>query len=128
MQVKPAFENFKILEQYSILSDDTNNEMCLTLFEVKLKDPHSQIIIESTYKMWTVVGKKQEQWGNKAISYSDAAFWRSSNKNRKLYSGIINNIKIVEKLDGNHHLFVTKYPIQENEVGIRTKFEISRTT
>ena len=44
MQVKPRFETYKILEQYPILTDDTGNEMCLTLLEVKLPSDEDEIM------------------------------------------------------------------------------------
>jgi hypothetical protein len=125
MQVKPRFEYFKILEQYFILKDDTNNDMCLTLFEVKLPDSTTEII-ESSYKFWAIVGKTQVSWGNKSsdktpISYDNNAYWRSKER-KNLFKGEINGFLIEEEIRGFHNMFLTKFPPDEKEFGLKTAF------
>ena len=117
MQVKPRFETYKILEQYPILTDDTGNEMCLTLLEVKLPSDEDEIM-ESTYKFWTVIGKKQEQYNNKAVGYENIAFWKA--KTKHLFKDIVHGFTIEEKEDGVHCVF-------DVEKGLRTFFKINRT-
>lgn len=115
MQVKPRFEVYKIIEQYTFLKDDTNNEICLTLLEVKL--PNSKMeVIESSYKFWTVIGKNQQIWNNKSVSYESVAYWKSSNK--VLFKDIVNGFLVEEKENGTHNLF--------SQSGARTTFTINR--
>ena len=66
MQVRPRFETFKIIEQYPFLKDDTNNEMCLTLMEVKLTSNRLEII-DTPYRFWCCIGNRQEQEVSEAI-------------------------------------------------------------
>lgn len=70
MQVKPRFDNYKILEQNPIFKDDTGAELCLTHFSAKISGDES-IIVDSNYTFWTVVSKSSYTWNNKAVSYSD---------------------------------------------------------
>ena len=118
MQVKPRFETFKIIEQYPFIKDDTGNEMCLTLLEVKLPSDEDEII-ESTYTFWTVIGKNQHQWNNKAISYESVAFWKDKTKD-KLFNGIVQGFIIEEKEAGEHKF------IDNNNLGLKTVFKIKR--
>lgn len=120
MQVKPRFESFKILEQYSILKDDTGSEICLTLFEVMLPS-NIYTFTESSYLFWEVVGKNQEQWNNKSVSYSNIAFWKKKQEH-KYFNKTIKGFKIEEIEDGSHFLFGD---YKDNE-SLRTKFIISR--
>lgn len=117
MQVKPRFETYKILEQYPLIKDDTGNEMCLTLLEAKLPSS-DDVIVESTYKFWSVIGKNQQQWNNKAVSYSSVAFWKTKTKD-KLFKSVIRGFIIEEKEDGEHRLI-------DNNPGLRTVFKIKR--
>lgn len=118
MQVKPRFETFKIIEQYPFLKDDTGNEMCLTLLEVKLPSNEREVI-ESTYKFWTVIGKNQYQWNNKAVSYESVAFWKVKTKD-KLFNDIIHGFTIEEIEYGSHLLF------DNDNYGLRTIFKIKK--
>jgi hypothetical protein len=129
MQVKPRFEFFKIIEQYFILKDDTNNDICLTLLEVKLHDSKFEIM-ESTYKFWTIVGKTQISWGNKnsdktPISYDETAYWKSKERNN-LFKGEIHGFFIEEIKNGFHNMFLTKFPPDEQEFGLRTQFNFKK--
>ena len=117
MQVRPRFETFKIIEQYPFLKDDTNNEICLTLMEVKLPSNRLELI-ETPYRFWCCIGSRQEQWNNKAISYQSVAYWRDK-KRDKLFKGNINGFKIEEIEDGEHRLF-------DNNYGLRTTFIIKQ--
>lgn len=117
MQVKPRFETFKILEQYPFIKDDTGNEICLTLLEVKLPSNEDEVM-ESAYKFWTVIGKNQYQWNNKAVSYESVAFWKVKTK-EKLFKGIVQGFTIEEKEAGEHKIF-------DNNSGLRTVFLINR--
>lgn len=121
MQVKPRFDNYKFLEQFPIIKDDTGNELCLSLIEAKLPNTNSEFVI-SYYKYWTVVGKKQDKWGNGAISYSDIAYWKE--KNKKLLKIEINGFLIEEIDAGLHHIFCAGIPKNENDFGQRTSFII----
>ncbi len=116
MQVKPRFETYKILEQYTVLKDDTGNELCLSLLEVKLPSTEDEII-DSTYKFWTVIGKIQKTWGNKAISYESFAFYKDPNK-KNLFKGIVNGFIVEEKEFGQHY-------VDDVNVGLKTKFIIT---
>lgn len=118
MQVKPRFETFKILEQYPFLKDDTGNEMCLTLLEVKLPSDEDEVM-ESAYKFWTVIGKNQHQWNNKAVSYESVAFWKAKTKD-KLFKDIVQGFTIEEKEAGEHRF------IDKDNSGLRTVFKINR--
>jgi hypothetical protein len=118
MQVKPRFEMFKILEQYPFLKDDTGNEMCLTLLEVKLQSDECEVM-ESTYKFWTIIGKNQYQWNNKAVSYESVAFWKVKKKD-KLFKDTVQGFTIEEKEDGEHRF------IDKDNLGLRTVFKINR--
>ena len=120
MQVKPRFETFKILEEYPFMKDDLGNVMCLTLLEVKLPTDESEII-ETTYKYWCIAGKKQEQWGNKSISYSSIAFWKAKKKD-KLFKDVVNEFTIEEVECGEHTMF------DNADFGLRTTFKIKRVT
>lgn len=115
MQVKPRFEHYSIIEQHPIVKDDTGNDMCLTLFEVKLNSSEDQLI-NSTYTFWTVVGHRKVVWNNKAISYSSEAFWNY--KKNQLLNTEIKGLKIVEVISGEHCLFDPK----GKETGTRTRF------
>jgi len=112
MQVKPRFKKYKIVEQHFILTDDTGNEMCLTLFDVELKNGD----IEESKMIWEVVGKRQERWDNGAISYDNVAYWKSDKK--ELFNGIINGFNIREIENGGHNMF-------SKEKGLRTAFIVS---
>ena len=128
MQVKPRFETYKILEQYPFLKDDTGNEMCLTFLEVKLPSDEDEVI-ESTYKFWVVIGKKQEQWNNKAVGYESNAFWKTKTK-EKLFKDIVQGFTIEEKESGEHCIFDTgNYfsDFSKVEKGLRTRFKITRS-
>lgn len=118
MQVKPRFETYKIIEQHPILKDDTGNEMCLTLLEVKLPSNEDEVM-ESPYRFWTVIGKNQHQWLNKAVSYDGVAYWRSQQKD-KLFNDVVNGFAIEEKEHGEHSI------IDKNTKGSTTIFKISR--
>lgn len=115
MQVKPRFEHYSIIEQHPIFKDDAGNDMCLTLFEVKLKTTEDELI-NSTYTFWTVVGQRKVVWNNKAVSYSSEAFWNYKKKKDQLLNTEINGLKIVEVISGEHCLFDPK------ETGTRTRF------
>jgi hypothetical protein len=121
MQVKPRFDFYKFLEHHPIIKDDTGNELCLTLVEAKLPSyPHE--FVESTYKFWTIIGRNQRQWNNKAVSYESTAFWKS--KERKLLKIELNGLIIEELTDGTHYVFAASVPPKE-EIGCRTTFIIS---
>lgn len=117
MQVKPCFESYKILEQHFITKDDTHNDMSLTLLEVKLKSD-DDIIIDSSYRFWAVMGGKKEVWANKAESYESIAFWE--NPRKPFINTIINGFSIEEVLNGGF------YNEKNKSLGIRTKFKIER--
>lgn len=117
MQVKPRFKDYKILEQYPLLKDDTSNEICLTLLEVTLPDNDLELM-ETSYKFWSVMGKNQVQWNNKAISYSHVAFWKEDKKD-KLLSVNIKGFLIKEEENGFHNIF-------DNKKGLRTIFKITK--
>lgn len=118
MQAKPRFETYKILEQYSLLRDDTGNEMCLTLLDVKLPDNEREIA-ETPYKLWTVIGKNPYQWSNKAISYESCAFWKAQQK-ENLFKQAVNGFLIEEFQNGGHLVFNDKI------WGLKTSFKIKR--
>lgn len=118
MQVIPRFETFKILEEYPFMKDDTGNVICLTLLEVKLPTDESEII-ETTYKYWCVAGKRQEQWGNKAVSYNSEAYWNIKKKDR-LFKDVVNGFTIEEVECGEHRMF------DKDNSGLRTTFKIKR--
>lgn len=118
MQVTPRFETYKIIEQHTILKDDTGNEMCLTLLEVMLPSDDYEAI-DSSYKFWTVIGKHKIQWNNKAVSYNSDAFWKAKTKD-KLFKGVINGFMVEEKEAGEHFIF------DNNNLGLRTNFKIKK--
>lgn len=113
MQVKPRFESYSILEAHPIVTDDTGNEMCLTLVEAKLHSDSFEVM-ESSYRFWVVMGKKQVQWASKAVSYESIAYWNA--EVRSLFKGEVNGFLIEELSAGTHALTGQK--------GLRTKFEI----
>lgn len=117
MQVKPRFEHYNILEQHPIVKDDTGNDMCLTLFEVKLNTTEDELI-NSTYTFWTVVGQRKFVWNNKAVSYSSEAFWNSKKNQGQMLKTEIKGLKIVEVISGEHCLFDPN----GKETGTRTRF------
>ena len=116
MQVKPRFENFKIVKSYPIITDDIGNQMCLCLIEVKPNSDDSEIVI-SSYKCWTVIGTKiTTNYKNGAVGYNSNAYWKNKKLKRKLIKTEIENIKIEEKICGEHSLF-GKYPFEmSNEI------------
>ena len=118
MQVKPRFESYKIVEQYPFLIDDTGNEICLTLMEVWLKSDETEIM-ETPYRFWCCIGKRQERWNNKAVSYLDIAFWKDE-KRKKLFKDTIHEFLIEEIEDGEHFVFSNEKP------GLRTCFKLTR--
>jgi hypothetical protein len=118
MQVKPRFETYKIVEQHSLLKDDTGNEFCLTLLEVKLPSDDDEIT-ETPYKFWTVVGKNQYKWSNKSVSHESIAFWRSDTR-KNLFKGTVQGIIIEEIEDGIHTV------IDKDKPGLRTRFKITK--
>jgi hypothetical protein len=120
MQVKPRFETFKILQQYPFLKDDTGNDICLTLMEVKPQS-HDDEIVETPYQYWCCIGKKQEQWNNKAISYESVAYWKAKSK-ENLFKGNVNGFDIEEVENGQHFMF------DKNVCGLRTIFKLKRNT
>jgi hypothetical protein len=122
MQVKPRFESYKILETHPIVIDDTGNQISLTLISATLPSDKDEIVT-TPYQFWAVIGKNQVVWGNKAISYDSAAFWKHDNK-RKLISTIINDIEITEVEDGEHGLFII--PRTQEIPGKRTRFKIKK--
>jgi hypothetical protein len=128
MQVKPHFESYKILEQHPILKDDTGNEMCLTLFEVKLKDNENEVT-ETAYQFWRVVGKTQIQHNNKAISYECEAYW-NANQRKNMYKGVVNGFLVEEAYYGVHNVFNKVFdrndPDEINKLDIKTSFKLKR--
>ena len=125
MQVKPRFESYKFIERHPLeIKDDSGNEFNLVLIEALHRADEDEIPI-TPYQFWAVVGSNQRVWNNKAVSYSDLAFWRGERGSKNLFKGIIAGVEIEERLYGEHYFFAKDYTnIKEEDCGESTTFKI----
>lgn len=125
MQVAPCYQRHKVLNRYPLVKDDTGNTISLTKMSVMAK-AYPDLYVEESYVIWTVLGEKQETWGNGALSYSSYAFWRGEGREKNLLEVEIEGFLIKEEVAGGHHVFRTGYIEEPNDSGVKTKFTLKK--
>ena len=120
MQVKPENRKIKILERYPLLKDDTGEELSLTKLALYPRTTCEGFYIKPAV-IWIVISKNTTKWGNKAVSYEEAAYWKGTD--HELSTWDIEGFTIEEYYAGYHAMF--NRSMSNKPSGLKTQFKIT---